>query len=212
MSELSLVSTVELQGWLEGWQWHMAEDLDRGDESAADVDAVQIEAIEAELGRRKRLIGKPGAPRFETEHPWPRERFQRVKQQVRLEDYAQTYCLLQRAEWRGRNLWACCPLPEHRETTPSFKIDPQKQSWHCFGCHKHGDVIDLAMLIEGAWQVTAAVERLEGLFGLGPWSVSAKPEQEPQGGIRYTIERADGTVVPMRTPVGLRPIRRAYRS
>ena len=33
---------------------------------------------------------------------------------------------------KGRDFWCCCPL--HQEKTPSFKIDPATQLWHCFGC------------------------------------------------------------------------------
>ena len=42
---------------------------------------------------------------------------------------------------RRRNLWALCPLPGHTEKTPSFKVDHVRQSFHCFGCHRHGDSI-----------------------------------------------------------------------
>ncbi|MFO0752974.1 MAG: CHC2 zinc finger domain-containing protein [Thermodesulfovibrionales bacterium] len=40
---------------------------------------------------------------------------------------------------RGKDFWACCPL--HGEKTPSFKVDPDRQTFYCFGCHEHGDVI-----------------------------------------------------------------------
>lgn len=40
---------------------------------------------------------------------------------------------------KGRNWWACCPL--HEEKTPSFKVSAERQSFHCFGCGAHGDVI-----------------------------------------------------------------------
>jgi hypothetical protein len=43
---------------------------------------------------------------------------------------------------RGRYYWTLCPLPGHSEKTASFKIDPEYQSFHCFGCGSHGDVID----------------------------------------------------------------------
>ncbi|HLQ61130.1 MAG TPA: CHC2 zinc finger domain-containing protein, partial [Candidatus Acidoferrales bacterium] len=47
---------------------------------------------------------------------------------------------------RGRDLWGLCPF--HAEDTPSFKVNPQMQSWYCFGCERHGDVFTFVELIE----------------------------------------------------------------
>lgn len=44
---------------------------------------------------------------------------------------------------RGRDFWCCCPL--HNEKTPSLKIDPSTQLWHCFGCGAGGDAFGFLM-------------------------------------------------------------------
>lgn len=47
---------------------------------------------------------------------------------------------------RGRDFWCCCPI--HNEKTPSLKIDPAMQLWHCFGCGAGGDVFGYIMKTE----------------------------------------------------------------
>lgn len=51
-----------------------------------------------------------------------------------------------RIQPRGREAWCCCPL--HNEKTPSFKIDPSTQLWHCFGCGEGGDIFAFIMKID----------------------------------------------------------------
>jgi len=48
---------------------------------------------------------------------------------------------------RGHLWWACCPF--HDENTPSFAVNPDRQTFNCYGCNEHGDVIDLVMKLKG---------------------------------------------------------------
>ncbi len=38
----------------------------------------------------------------------------------------------------GDDLWACCPF--HKEKSPSFKVNLQRQVYYCFGCKKSGNI------------------------------------------------------------------------
>ena len=47
---------------------------------------------------------------------------------------------------KGGSYWGCCPF--HNEKTPSFHVLPDRQFYHCFGCHKGGGVINFIMDME----------------------------------------------------------------
>ncbi len=48
----------------------------------------------------------------------------------------------------GRTFKARCPF--HTERTPSFVVDPERSTWHCFGaCSTGGDVISFVQRVEG---------------------------------------------------------------
>ena len=67
-----------------------------------------------------------------------------IKQKLDIIDIASDYLKLTKA---GSNHKALCPF--HTEKTPSFIINPERQTWHCFGaCGVGGDVIELVIKIE----------------------------------------------------------------
>ena len=43
----------------------------------------------------------------------------------------------------GKNYSACCPF--HKEKTPSFSVQPERQFYYCFGCGAGGNAIGFIM-------------------------------------------------------------------
>ena len=58
---------------------------------------------------------------------------------------------------QGKDMVACCPF--HTEAGPSFHVSEARQTYHCFGCGKHGDVFQWVMEHEGC-NYPEAVRRL----------------------------------------------------
>ncbi len=81
---------------------------------------------------------------------------QQIKDQLDIVQYVQEYVPgLKRA---GRYYKACCPF--HSEKTPSFVVNPDTQTWRCFGaCAEGGDLFSFAQKING-WSFPEALDEL----------------------------------------------------
>ena len=70
-----------------------------------------------------------------------------LKEEIRssndIVDVVSQYVTLKRS---GRNYFGLCPF--HKEKSPSFSVSPDRQYFHCFGCHKGGDVFTFVSEVE----------------------------------------------------------------
>jgi DNA primase len=76
---------------------------------------------------------------------------------------------------QGARLVGRCPF--HEERTPSFSVNPVDKLFHCFGCHKGGDMISFVRETQGL-DFVGAVEWLADRFRIPLEYEQASPEQE----------------------------------
>src|SRR5262249_52699859 len=83
----------------------------------------------------------------------------------------------------GANFVALCPF--HKEKSPSFNVNPHKQIFHCFGCHKGGDVFTFVKDYENLPFVDA-VRRLAERANI-PLEFDQHPGQQQARHIKDTL-------------------------
>ncbi|MEM6916649.1 MAG: DNA primase, partial [Verrucomicrobiota bacterium] len=71
------------------------------------------------------------------------ETIEKILDGVDIVELIQGYFPLKRA---GTNWVAVCPF--HNEKTPSFNVNPSRQTFHCFGCQAGGDAIRFVMMYD----------------------------------------------------------------
>src|SRR3990172_6816165 len=77
----------------------------------------------------------------------------------------------------GASFKGLCPF--HSEKTPSFHVNPERQIFHCFGCHQGGDAFKFLMLYEKL-SFVEAIEQLASRAGLQVPRASGASRREEQ--------------------------------
>jgi DNA primase len=83
----------------------------------------------------------------------------------------------------GANFTALCPF--HKEKSPSFNVNPHKQIFHCFGCHKGGDVFTFVREYENL-SFMEAVKRLADRASI-PLEFDNQPGQQQARHLKETL-------------------------
>jgi DNA primase len=77
----------------------------------------------------------------------------------------------------GANFKALCPF--HQEKTPSFHVNPQRQTFHCFGCGAGGSVFRFVMEYEHV-DFPSAVRKLAARVGIPVVEEGGGPDEDRQ--------------------------------
>lgn len=77
---------------------------------------------------------------------FPQEFIERVSEASNIVDIISQYTQLKSS---GSGLMGRCPFPDHQEKTASFSVSDAKQVYHCFGCHKSGNIFTFLRDFQG---------------------------------------------------------------
>src|SRR3989454_9603578 len=110
----------------------------------------------------------------------PPDRLEQIRAASDIVDVIGAVLPLKRA---GANFTALCPF--HREKTPSFNVNPHRQIFHCFGCHKGGDVFTFVQEYENL-SFMEAVRRLAEWANI-PLEFENKPGEQQTRHLKETL-------------------------
>jgi DNA primase len=100
--------------------------------------------------------------------------FEILRERVSLEELAGRFTELRAS---GEKLKGCCPHSDHADTSPSFYVYPDER-FHCYGCGRHGDVVDLWAGIKCLDPGIGAALDLAREYGLEPPELDAKVREK----------------------------------
>ncbi|WP_413583183.1 DNA primase [Bdellovibrio sp. HCB288] len=98
---------------------------------------------------------------------------ERVSEGNNLVDIISQYTQLKQS---GSGLMGRCPFPDHAEKTASFSVSEVKQVYHCFGCHKSGNLFSFLRDYQGM----SFPEAVEYLANRASIPIPAPETHDPQ--------------------------------
>ena len=133
----------------------------------------------------------------------PEDRIEEIRNRINIVDLVSEYVTLKKA---GRNYIGSCPF--HKEKTPSFTVNAEKQIYHCFGCGEGGNAFSFLMKI-GNMTFPEAVRHMAGKLGITLPSREFTPEEKNRQDQRETLLRVNHLAAAyyarsLRSPAGAR--------
>ena len=115
----------------------------------------------------------------------PEDRIEEIRNRINIVDLVSEYITLKKA---GRNYLGLCPF--HREKTPSFTVNAEKQIYHCFGCGEGGNAFSFLMKINNM-TFPEAVRHLADKLGVTLPSREFTAEEKSRRDLRESLIRAN---------------------
>jgi DNA primase len=115
----------------------------------------------------------------------PEERIEEIRNRVNIVDLVSEYVTLKKA---GRNYLGSCPF--HKEKTPSFTVNAEKQIYHCFGCGEGGNAFSFLMKINNM-TFPETVRHLAGKLGIPLPAREFTPEEKGREDLREILLRVN---------------------
>ena len=82
-----------------------------------------------------------------------------------------------------------CPLPNHHDSDPSFKIYIETNTFNCFGCGRAGGPVDLVRMLKGLASNMEAEEFLKRDFDIDEDAIPALEVLAEKKGLSVQVLR-----------------------
>ena len=115
----------------------------------------------------------------------PEDRIEEIRNRINIVDLVSEYVTLKKA---GRNYLGSCPF--HKEKTPSFTVNAEKQIYHCFGCGEGGNAFSFLMKISNM-TFPEAVRHLAGKLGIVLPDREYTAEEKSRHDLRESLVRVN---------------------